>query len=551
MSRRSADPDYAAAALWTLGLGTLLSLIEVGWIANALAFSNRFQADSWFLNPNHLLMEPTADLLYHLPAALGIRVDGVDRQLLMSIWTGALSLGLFRGLIAPALTDDRLRKELATTAVAGGWAFLSVWISGRPHILHFPILVLTAWQIVRYMRHPGLGSSLILGALFGLASLFFASSAIIGLVTALALGIWRSSTGGTRPAAKETAALLVCAGIVGMSGAVIGWFVAKPDSALLSWMLGYAGEANVFESTRYGALGHGPRYLATAFLRALYGAARAITDVSPLADLVQGRSDSVLLGIGSTSVCLIGAGLLGYRLLSGVKEASESAQIALVITLSWASAVLVFGTLLNTAGDHFFFQLAIPMGVMVAGIPLRSSWHRRIWRITAAVVVVWNVALVYATRVDYPLSDRMNELTEEVNEAELVVFPGYDETNTILNALPDSVYDKVLSLMVLSHAHEAEQGLEVMADSISQVLCRNETVRAVSIFEAVPSEMPWKDLSRAGYDRHRVVDALNNGFERRQVGGQEGAFDTYELSLQGTCVDDSTGEESFTNGPQN
>lgn len=517
-------------AAWLLGAGVLVALLPVGWVpGDTLVHANRFAYGGWWVNPNHLLMEPVAVLLYGAAEALGVGATPPDRLMFVSAWVGAASLGLYRALLAPALTDSRIRRNVSTLVFAGGWTFLAIWVSGKPHLLQLPFLVLAAWTTLRYIQSPSRGRALAAGLAYGFASLAFASAAVLGGATALALLAWRVVRVGFATALDETAVLLLSATAVGLLGAAVGWAVVGPEQDLLAWVTSYGGQVDVFENPFYGVETLSLRGLAAPLVRSLYGSVRAAVDLSPLVAFVRGRPVSTFVVAGSVGAGLLAAWLCGWRLFVGALGGDSRSRTSAIVTVAWLTGTILFGTFFNTAENHFYVQLAVPLAMLAAAPTLPSATGRRVWWAGAILVLAWNVGYVTETRVLYPRQERLAELERGVRGGDLVVYPGHDETNTLLVLLPDTLYREGLSLITMSRSHGPKRGLEALADSVCQSLRQGGSVRVVGVFDAHPDQRPWRQLRRRGFGRDRVVTALDR-FRVTRVGGEPGVFGIRELT---------------------
>lgn len=498
------------ALIWMLGAGAFVSVLGIGWVdGDALVHANRFEWGSWWLNPNHLLMEPAGAALYDLVRWIGVGATTPDRLQFVNAWVGALSLGMFRGLLAPILTDSRLQRNVATGFLAGGWAFLSLWLSGKPHFLQLPLLILAAWAVVRYVSSPTSRNAVAAGFLFGVASLFFASNSLLGAATGLGLFLWCFSKYGRDRALGHAALFLGTALILGLAGALIGWSISGTDRQFLSWILSYSGEVNVLEDQFYGAPEFSLGQLLTPLARSLYGTVRAAVDLEPLVEWLRGRPISIVVVLVSSGLSLGAVVLFGYRLLRGLVDRSRPAVASVVLAVSWLLATVAFGTFFNTAENQFYFHLSVPLAMIVASTRLPSMTISRAWYAGAALLVIWNIGYVANTQVAYPRQERLDELEAGVRGADLVIYPGHDESNTLLMLLSDTLYRQGVSLISLSRSYSPEKGLGILTDSICNTLRDDGVVRAVSVFGAHPREQPWGQLRRRGYRQERVVQALD------------------------------------------
>lgn len=523
--------DWADAALWAIVPAVVLSVVGIGEVSgDAVMHANRYEQDTWFVNPNHLLMEPIAALWYALGGHLDIGATGPDRLKVLSIVSGGLSVGLFRGGLIAAISDDRLRKNAATALFAGGYAFLALWISGEPHMLQMPALVLAGWATIRYLRTPEPTVAIWMGLAFGAAVLFYVSNVVLALATIAAAVASCHLVSSRRSMVTDCMVAVLALGCTVGVGAAVLWQASGAETGLLDWMLRYSGgRSDGIVNEIYGLDSIEPAVLATAVARSLYGAGLAIVDVSPTVDALRGfPSLAQWVTIGAPLALLIAMVLLGWTAYRMVGADDTRYRRCAVAIGAWTFGVLLFGAYFNISDDQFYFQLAVPLAAAVGGTPWGKGRSRAVACCMAAVVVLWNVTYVSATKIAYPRDARMNELESDVTGAGLVIHPGNDEAGRLLYLLPDSLYRQRLTVVELAGDHSPNRGLAILADSIQKVRASDSEVRVISIHRAHPDEHPWSFLREVGYSSQRVGEVLRT-FPAEPVGEERGTFDTWRI----------------------
>lgn len=525
--------DSLDAVLWALLPALTLSIVGIGALSgDAVMHAARFTSDTWSVNPNHLLMEPIAAAWFDFAQQVGLGGTGPDRLKYLNIWSGGLSLGVFRWGVLPLLTDSRIRRNVATAFFGGGFGFLALWVSGEPHMMQMPFLVLASWAAVRYLEQPEVHRAVMTGAAFGIAALFLISNVVPAAMTLGALALWRSVTSSAVKGTREGAAGMMMMTVVVLTGALIFWLVAKPDVGFLSWMLEYSGrESSGVVDLIYGIDVLDPVVIATAFARSLYGAALAFVNVAPTVDALRGMRPILSSPVVSLApvVLALAAGTIVYSVVKVAEASDLNSSGYLVVIVAWVVGVGLFGMYFNVSDDQFYFQLAVPIAMAVAMAPIRSGTGRSYFSALVILVVLWNVSYVGVTKIGYPREARLQELKEETARAGLVVHPGNDEVGRLLSLLPDSVYRQRLTIVKIAGKHAPEKGLRLLADSLETVRAAGEDIRIIDIYNAHPQAHPWSFLQDLGYGQRRVQKVLEQ-YQAERLGDEGGAFDTWLIS---------------------
>lgn len=525
----TARTDWTDALVWTLVPTVVLAAVDIGFVSgDAVKHANAFARGTWSLNPNHLLMEPVAAAWFRFTETVGLGATGPDQLKHLSILAGAVSVGLYRGTVAPMLRSSRAARNVSTAFLCSGYAFLALWISGEPIMLQMPFLVLSSLAVLHYAMRPGPSRAGAMGATFGVAGLFFISNWVVAAFVVFALLVWRGrQAGGWRPSVVEAASMGGGTLAVGSVSMLAGWRISRPSVGLLEWVTRYAGEVPTSE-TVYGVGGFQLDNAVKALARGVYGSAMAVVDVSPTVAAFRGEIPVGPAAVLSPIVLLLAAAVLGFLAWRYVSQQQERTPGLVAILAGWTLGVYAFGVYFNNSDDQFFFQLAVPLA-MLAGT---TDWHRlpaRMYCVIAVMLILtWNYGYVAATQVFYPRQDRLEELATETRGAALVVYPGHDEPGRLFHLLPDSVRSTRWSLMELSARHPPESGLRKLTDSIRSVLRRGGEVRIINVIDDHPLEHPWKNLSAKGYGHGEVVRALESvGYLR--VAGDSGAFSVWRV----------------------
>jgi hypothetical protein len=506
LSRRA---DRTDALLW-LGLSVLLLFtIPIGYVSNdGLGHSRAFAEGRWVLNPNHLLFEPLGAAWQELWGRIAPQRAPVDTLKLLSVLAGAIAAALFRFAVASRLAGTRLAANHATAWLAFSSAFLRLWISDEFHMIQMPFVVAAAALALRYLEQPSLTRGMVTGAAAGLAGLCFLSNVLLGAALGLALAIWHHRRRQVR--AALTGAGGIGAGMVALAGTGLAaaWLLFPSPVGFLSWLTGYGGGlAPLRLSLVYGAE-VSPEGIAMATARALYGAASALVDLAPAVAVWRDRQPLGFEAVLRCAAFLAATAALLHGLRTAIRSPGEPANRgALLLTIAWLVAVLGFGIFWNNSDDQFYFQLAVVFGALAARLPLRRG------RAAAALValscagLLYNLADVTNRRVLYPRQERIALLEREVRGACLVLYPGFDEAELLLQMADLGGVERLPVTDVAVH-HPPEQGLKVVATAIQECLAAGGRVEIVDVFDTAPERNPWKFLRRLGYERTALVAEL-------------------------------------------
>lgn len=485
------SPRTLDAFLWLVLAVLLLFTIPIGFVSNdGLGHSLSFAAGTWHLNPNHLLFEPLGAWWQDLWVRNGSQREPVDVLKLLSALSGALAVGLFRYGVAARLAGTRWAANHATAWMALSSAFLRLWVSDEIHMIQMPFVVLTAWAALRYMERPSHGRALTVGVTVGLATLTFISNLALGMALAVALAAWHLGRREARLAIGS--ALSLGLGAVLTAGLVFlgAWRTVPGSPGFLGWLTRYGGgQGRVSEA--YGLV---PSWegLAESVVRAGYGTASALVDLTPIAAAVRDHQPPTPAAIlGSLAFLATGAALL-----HGLRKADRR---MLLLIAAWLAAILGFGVFWNNSDDQFYFQLAPIFGALAARIT------RKRFLALSLVGLLWNVIDVTSHRVLYPRWERMALLEREVRDACLVVYPGFDEPELLLrmSALAAPIDQMAITRLAVEYPYE--EGMRDLVGRIDHCATVGGRVVLIDIFDTPPDRNPWKFLRRLGYD-HAAVE---------------------------------------------
>jgi hypothetical protein len=477
--------DRRDALLWlTLPL-LLLALIPIGSVsADGIGQSGRFAAGSWRLNPNHLLFEPLGAAWQSLLGPGAPREAAVDHLKRLSLLAGALAAALFRIGIASRLATSRFAANHATAWLALSSAFSRLWVSEETHMIQMPAVVLVAALALLTLERPTFRRGLATGMAVALAAACFVSNLLLAPALAVALSFrarWRAA-GGVLAGTTTTAGLLFSA----------AWLLARPGISFLAWLTHYSGTRDPRLDLAYG-LQPTLSGIFHAAARAVYGAASALVDLAPaVAAIREGRIEFFRL-----LACLAACAVLGYA--AGRSRKDPVSLLAAAMT----AAVVLFGFLWDNSDDQFYFQLAVVAGMVVARLPLRPAIL-----VLSGGVLLWNVGDLVTRRVFYPRAERLAILRTELGDACLVVYPGYEDLESLLTlAELEKKGIRRLSVTSLATSHPPGEGLAELSAAVAS--CGNRPVALVDLYDTPPDQNPWQFLRRLGYERAKVQEALS------------------------------------------
>lgn len=480
-----AGGDRLDSLLWFAVPLLLLWFLPIGYIAtDGIGQSAQYAAGTWRLNPNHLLYEPLGAAWQSLLGPGAPREAAVDHLKRLSLLAGALAAALFRGGVAPRLARSRWAANHATAWLALGSAFSRLWVSEETHMIQMPAVVLVAAFALRTFERPTLLRSLATGVAVALAAACFVSNLLLAPALAVALAVaagWRMATG-------------VLAGAGGAAGLLFSgaWLLARLGVGLLSWMTHYKGVSEGRLDVAYG-LQPTLAGIAHAGIRAVYGAASALVDLAPaVAALREGRIEVFRL-----LACLAACAVLAYAAGRSRKDP------AFLLASAMTAAVVLFGFLWDNSDDQFYFQLAVVAGMMAARLPVRP-----VVLALSSGVLLWNLGDLAVRRVFYPRAERLALLRAELAPACLVVYPGYEDLESLLTlAELEKQGVRRLTVTSLATSRPPAEGLAELSAAVER--CGDRPVALVDLYDTPADQNPWQFLRRLGYERVKVQEALS------------------------------------------
>ncbi|MES1241274.1 MAG: hypothetical protein ABUT39_06605 [Acidobacteriota bacterium] len=476
MTRR----DLPDALAWLVLSAVVLCLIPIGWVsADGVGQSLSYAAGFQRWNPNHLLVEPLGVAWLELLDPGFSRAEGVDHLKRLCILAGALAVGLFRFGVAGRLASSRLAANHGTAWMALGSAFSRLWISDEIHMVQMPAVVLVAVLALRYLDRPSLSRAAAVGASVTLAAAFFLENLLLG--PALAVGLLLRK--------RSAHAAMILGSTLATTTLVFGgiWAASGPSQSPLEWLTRYGGGGQPSRVEAAYGVEPGLAGLAESTLRAGYGAACALVDLAPsVAAFRDGQpiGPTVILGLLAFAASLVLlTGLQGNRLLVG----------------AWAVAVLAFGIFWNNSDDQFYFQLSVAFGALASRMPIRPALLA-----LSLSALLWNAADLAQRRILYPRQERL-ALMRTLGDAGLIVYPGFDEIEILLQLEPTT---RSISFTSLAVQYPAPQGLGVLTADIEKTLASGRSVALLDLFDTPRQRSPWKFLHRLGYEHDEVLRVL-------------------------------------------
>jgi hypothetical protein len=489
MTRR----DLPDALAWLVLSAVLLSLIPIGYVsADGIGQSLAFAAGFHRWNPNHLLVEPLGVAWRSLLGPGHSRAEAVDHLKRLSILAGALAVGLFRFGVAGRLATNRLAANHGTAWMAASSAFSRLWISDEIHMVQMPAVVLVAVLALRYLDRPSLFRAVAVGASVTLAAAFFLENLLLGPALAVGLLIRRrpAHAAATLGATLATTAL-VFGGL---------WACSESSQSLWDWLTRYGGGSQPSRVEFAYGLEPGLAGLAESALRAGYGAVCSLVDLAPA---VAAFRDG--LPVGPAVILSLLAFAAALVLLTGLKD-----KDTLLLVGAWSAAVLAFGIFWNNSDDQFYFQLSVAFGALAARMPMRPALL-----VLSLFALLWNVADLAHRRILYPRQERL-ALMRTLEDAGLIVYPGFDEIEVLLQLEPKA---RAVSFTSLAVEHPAPEGMGVLTADIDKTLEAGRPVALLDLFDTPRERSPWKFLRRLGYEHDEVLEVLGRyPAETRRLG---------------------------------
>lgn len=265
-------------------------------------------------------------------------------------------------------------------------------------------------------------------------------------------------------------------------------------------------------------------------VRAFYGTASALVDLTPIAGAVRDHQAPTVAAVLGTLAFLAAAAAQLFGLRTVLAEPSRPANRgALLLTISWLVAILGFGIFWNNSDDQFYFQLAPVFGILAGRIGGRRGRATMFVLALSLAGLLWNVIDVGSNRVLYPRHERMALLEREVSGACLVVYPGFDEPELLLTMSRRAASVERLPITQLAVRYPVAEGMRTLRDRIAGCLQGGGRVVLVDLFDTPPRRNPWKFLERLGYGHPAVQSALE-GLPLEPASREVGPFEVRTLN---------------------
>jgi hypothetical protein len=449
-------------------------------------------------------------LWVHLLAAMGSQTHFVDALKLLSALAGAIAVGLFRATLAARLAASRSAANFGTCWLAFGSAFLRLWISGEAYMLQMPFLVVAAIGIERHVHtHRGRWAA-VAGTGFGLASLFFISNLVLAATAGLALGAYHLHGRRRGAAIGALAAVGAASALAAGAGLFPAWAAtAHGGQGFLAWLTSYAGGAlDANRALMRRAVGADLGEIARSVMRAGYGGAGVLVDLSPWVQTVRDRADAVT---AATALRLIAfaAGVCAVAVALGLRWRArrERGPAALLLVGIWAVGIGAFLAYWDNSDAQFYFQLAIPLGAMMSEVRLTGRATRFIV-LASAVTLGWNLLDTWERFVRYPRWARADAIGSAIAEADLVLYPGTDEVEHLLFFAPGAPRQRALSITSIAGRYPPDEGARLLQDTVRALTAAGRVVYVLDSFDVAPRRHPWKGLEELGYTQPAMAETL-------------------------------------------
>lgn len=496
------------AVIWGAGCAVLLALVPIGAVSgDSIMYSMMLPGEGWSLNPNHLLLEPAMAAWLDIASALGLDRPVPDRLKLFSALFGALAVGLFRWRLAPRVAERRLEANHATAWFGLGAGFIALWISGEGHMVQMPFLVLGAAAALDYVRTGEILRAVASGVALAAASLAYISNVVILASVVAVLAVAQVVGGRRREAGLFALSATAAAAAVLVGGLFAGCLAAGcGGNGFVEWVLSYRG-AGAGGIAR--GIGGSVADAAYAAARAAYGTANVVVDLAPTVEAVRDQGGVPLWSAGAVGASLAAVVVLGTGAVRLWRRRKREQGLApLLLSAAWVGAVLAFGVYWNNSDDQFYFQLAVPIGMLAALVPIRRNGTGRWVAALSVAALGWNVGAAVKGGVLYPRTERVAALGAAVEGAGLIVYPGHGEVGRLLYFVDQNLYGEALSVMSLAQERGTREGLGELEERVGETLAAGRRVHVLDVFDVPPLQLPWKALAELGYPQEEVAAAL-------------------------------------------
>jgi hypothetical protein len=499
--------DWNDAAVWFAISCAVLTIAPIGFASNdGLGHSLAFLSGRWQLNPNHLLFEPLGAWWQSAVMALGYPRETFDALRLLSVLSGSIALGLFRLGIAPRIAAGRFEANHATAWMAFSSAFLRLWISDETHMIQMPAVTAMLWMAHRCIERGTRSRFVSLGLTIGVAALTFISNVLTSAAIAGALVIRqlrRHRTAGAVSAATSIVAGLL---ITVTPPLLLAWSTANSRVTFFDWITRYGGGALPARIRDAYGVGAGLPGLITASVRALYGAACAMVDITSAGAALRDHSEPGIFAWGAALALLGSAAVLTFAARVAFQSRTDASRAVLLIVIPATLAIILFGIFWDNSDDQFYFQLAPLAGMLVCLVPVSGGARRTSILVLSCLCLIWNVCDIAVHRIFYPRAQRIAIIENETNGACLALTPGFDEAELLLEMSHHPLAQTSVAVIATTYPYEA--GMSMLSSRIDRCLSSGQRVVFIDVFDTPRERSPWKFLRRLGYERDTVEKAL-------------------------------------------
>jgi hypothetical protein len=520
---------FIDSVLWLCIPILLFGIPIIGAVSgDAIAHSENFKNSKWVVNPNHLFFE-TFGALWHNSISIealklfNIERSGPDRLLLLSLFSGALALGIFRYMIPLIIPLSRFYSNISTLIVGSSSAFLKMLLSGEHFMIIYPFLTLFLITTYKYLATEKFASTFASAISGALATLCMISHALLIALTGIAFFIY----GALCQKIKKGITFLTCLGTISLAIIVVvlvcTYLMTKEYTttnaaegiSFLQWLSSYRGGSQSRESLAYGIQSFSLSSLVISGIRALYGSISAIVDVQILFQVIRDKltmTAPLYLQVIAVLALLFYIFILCLWVKKTVSE--KSTQNSVLIVFIWIVSTLIFGTLWNNSDDQFYFHLALALGLLSASFfstrnfQKKNSYYHTTALICICCFVMINLFDACRRLVFFPRERQVMALDKALHEAHLIVMPGANNSENMSWFIRPSIQDKKITLFQLSNQYTPVEGLKILKQKISETLQQKKKVFILDIYDTPPQALPWKHLELVGYTKKLVLDSL-------------------------------------------
>ncbi len=499
------------SVLWFLVTGIVITIVPIGWVnGNALYHAGRY-AGSWVPNPNHLLFEPVGAWWMHTLTRLGSQRPGADQLTLLSAWSGALSLALFRLRLHRFVGSSRASANFATLCLALSVAWTRHLVTGNHFMVDMPFLVLSAMAAIDYGRTQRLRFAIAAGAWAGAAALFLISNLVFAaFAVGVAFAIWHAVRREWRLAIIAPAAIGLSAAIV--AGVPLGLtYVLQARSGMspLAWLTTYSG-GTVAERAimRVGVNSPGQSVLVAMF-RAAYGVICALVDVQPVVQVFRDQLSVTPRVILNAAAVVVGWATCAYAYAELIRlRAHAIARATALFVAAWIVGTFLLGVYINIADDEYYFHLAACFGLIAAAAATMPMRRRGAVLVLAASVLAFNAYDVIDRVVLFPRWERVASLNSALAGTGLIVSGGENEVETVIFFADTALRRRWYTIIGLASKAPQDSGMKILADRVRATLDSGKRVDVVDVFDTAPKSLPWKALRRMEYEKDSIIAVL-------------------------------------------